>query len=128
MPTKQEHLDWIKAKGSFTVDCSHAIFTLEEIEILEKWGHWFRALTDGTLVTLNETQSAFVDVAQGRRDPFSPEEKAWFKYINRKRLEQEKGDQLKTRHQLDDDPFYSRADAKKLRGMMYSVINKTHRE
>lgn len=128
MSTKLEHLNYVKEKGKFTVDCSHAIFTNEEIEILEKWGNWFMALTEGELEPLTELQTEFIKVAKGLRSPFSIEEKAWFKYQGRKRLEREKGEKFNLHYEPEDDTFYSRNDVKKLRGMMRNVISKTHRD
>lgn len=49
MSTKQDHLNYIKEKGSFTVDCDHHIFKPGELEILKKYGHWFHALAMGIL-------------------------------------------------------------------------------
>ena len=47
MSTKQEHLDLIASKGRFVIYCSITVFATEEIELLEKYGHWFNALTSG---------------------------------------------------------------------------------
>lgn len=47
MSEKIKHQNLIKSKGDFAVDCSHAIFSEEELETLRKYGHWFMALTRG---------------------------------------------------------------------------------
>ena len=88
--TKEAHLQYIRDKGEFLVDCSHYIFSSEEIEILQKFGYWFRALTDGTLSPFTELQKRFIAVVNKEDDPVSIEEKAWFKYLGRKKLEIEK--------------------------------------
>ena len=47
---KETHLHYIEKKGKFIVACSLAIFTPQEIAVLEQYGHWFEALTNGTLL------------------------------------------------------------------------------
>ncbi|GET22713.1 DUF413 domain-containing protein [Prolixibacter denitrificans] len=128
MTDRRIHNDYISQKGPFVVDCNHAIFTEEELKILERWGHWFQALTDGELAPLTKRQELFVEVANGKRDPVSVEEQAWFKYLGRKRIEQKMGDRLKVSYEYQDDGFYSRADAKELRKMMYGVNSRVHRQ
>jgi uncharacterized protein len=49
MDSKGEHLEYIAHKGLFNIDCDLKIFSKEEIEILEKWGHWFMALVSEEL-------------------------------------------------------------------------------
>jgi len=128
MTDRKIHTDYIQQKGPFVVDCNRAIFTEEELEILEKWGHWFRALTDGELTPVTRRQELFVEGARGKREPVSVEEQAWFKYLGRKRVEQKMGDRLKVNYEYQDDGFYTRADAKQLRKMMYRVNSRLHRQ
>ncbi len=128
MSLKQENLQYIKEKGKFKIDCNTAIFTLEEIVILQKWGHWFRALTDGTLKPFSDKQRDFIEALKGKKESFSLEEKAWFKYNGRKNLEKKKGDSLNLQYRFDEETFYARADVKKLKSIMYSEIVKIHNE
>lgn len=114
MDIKEEHLRYLKTKGEFIVDCSHAIFSLEEIEILQKYGHWFRALTEGTLEPFTELQRRFISVMKHDEDPFSVEEKAWFKYLGRKKLEIEKPESFQINYMFEEDMFFSREDYYKL--------------
>lgn len=114
MDNKEEHLRYLKTKGEFIVACSHAIFSLEEIEILQKYGHWFRALTESTLEPFTELQRRFISVMNHNEDPFSVEEKAWFKYLGRKRLEIEKPESFQINYMFEEDMFFSRADFYKL--------------
>lgn len=115
MSSKEKHLKYITRCGPFKVDCSHEIFSPEELEILKKYGHWFHALTSGALEPYTDLQREFVQVAKGHKDPFSAEEKAWFKYQKRKEIEATYGDRLKARYQINDDIFYNRDMAKQMR-------------
>ncbi len=47
MKTKAEHIEYLKEKGPFDLEGDAVIFNNEEIEMLEKWGHWYKGLTDG---------------------------------------------------------------------------------
>ena len=67
-------------------------------------------------------------MTKGKRDPFSIEEKAWFKYFKRKEIEYQKKDKLYNTPRLDDDPFYSREGFKSLKKSMFSTIAELHRE
>ncbi len=62
MNSKGEHLEYIAHKGLFNIDCNLIIFSKEEIEILEKWGHWFMALVSGELKPITEMQARFIKV------------------------------------------------------------------
>ena len=128
MATKHEHLQYLKEKGRFTVDCGLVIFSPEEIEILEKYGHWFQALTNGELQPITEMQENFIRVAKGERKPFSEFEQAWFRYLGRKRIEAKDGDSLKAQYVPESDSFYNREMAKQQKKVMFNVIRKTHRE
>lgn len=113
MSTKVEHLQLIRVKGDFTVDCSHKIFSTEELEILRQYGHWFKALETGELEPLTELQSRFIDIAKGKELPFSAEEKAWFKYRGRKKIEDEKPESLQIEYRFENE-FFSREDYYKM--------------
>jgi uncharacterized protein YifE (UPF0438 family) len=125
---KNKHYEYIKAKVKFTVTCNHAIFSNEEIELLEKYGHWFKALTDGMLLPFNAEQEQFVAVAQMRRVPETLYEKIWFKYIKRKEIESKKGAILYTTPIPEDDKFYSRDMVKKLKSTMFKVVKENHKQ
>jgi uncharacterized protein len=127
MSTKQEHLQYIKEKGKFIVDCSHAIFSTESIEILEKYGHWFMALTTGELEPISELQKEFILVATGQKLPVSVEENAWFKYLARKTIEARLGDKLQIQYHMEGDTFYSRDMMIIQKKMMYGEMKKNHK-
>ena len=124
---KKTHNDYIKAKGKFNVACDHFIFSKEEIKLLEKYGHWFEALTNGTLSPLNTDQEQFIEVARMSRKPEKDYEKVWFKYIKRKEIESEHGPSLHKKPIVEDDTFYSRDMAKNLKRTMFKVIKENHR-
>lgn len=126
MSTKQDHLDYIQEKGRFKVDCSHAIFHIDELEALEKYGHWFHALSTGILEPITEMQKEFIAVSNHEKTPITPAEYAWFKYQGRKAVELKYGDRLKTQYHVEDDTFYSREMAKKLKRMMFGETQKNH--
>lgn len=127
MSIKQEHLDYLKEKGKFTVDCSQAIFSCVYIEIQGKYGHWFMALIPGELEPITELQKEFILVSRGQKSPFSIEELAWFKYLSRKAIEAKSGDKLYEQHHLQDDAFFSWEMEKKQKKMMFGVMRKNHR-
>ena len=114
MDNREEHLQYLRTKGEFTVDCSHAIFSLDELEILQKYGYWFQALTDGTLKPFTELQKRFISVMDHGEDPFSLEEKAWFKYLGRKKLEIEKPESFRINYMFEENLLFSREDYYKL--------------
>jgi uncharacterized protein YifE (UPF0438 family) len=123
---REEHLNFLKTKGQFSIECSREIFNFEQIEILKKYGHWFKALVDGTLESFTKSQRDFVEVIKGNADPVSLEEKVWWLYIKRKEYEDKYSERLKRKYKLDEDPFYHRDDIGKLRGSMMGVVNQSH--
>jgi uncharacterized protein YifE (UPF0438 family) len=125
---EKEHKEFLSKKGQFKIDCQTHIFNNDEIEILKKYGHWFKALTDGTLVPFTDKQRQFIQVARGIQEPFSPEEWAWFKYLGRKRVEQEYPDLPYLNYIPDSDSFYNREMSKQVKSTIFKVIRESHRE
>lgn len=126
MNSKGEHLEFNAHKGLFHIDCDLKIFSQEEIEIIEKWGHWFMALVSGELKPFTESQERFIKVMKGEIGPGSLEEKAWFKYLGRKAVEKKYGDRLKVKYEAEDDTFYSIDDRKKMNRITYGTIAQNH--
>lgn len=118
---RARHVKLLREKGHFKVDCNTIIFSTEELEILEKYGHWFKALADGLLYPVTEKQRLFVEMVKGNRDPFSIEEKAWFKYIKRKEIEYHRGDKSYNTPRLDDDHFDSKEGFKSLKKSIFNT-------
>ena len=114
MNTKKEHLDYIKSNGNFKFECSLAIFSPEEIELLRKYGNWFRGLSNGDLKPLTTLQEDFIKVANQKIKPKTFEEITWFKYCGRVKLEKENPEKFNLNFTLNDNEFFSREDYYKL--------------
>jgi uncharacterized protein YifE (UPF0438 family) len=114
MHTRQDHIDYIKTNGRFPVDGYEEILSPEEREALEKYGYWFLALTNGILEPITELQKRFIAVAHNQEDPFSIEEKAWFKYQGRKNLKKCRPEYFNIEYHPEEDIFFTRDDYKKL--------------
>jgi len=118
--TKKEHHDYIEKMGLFKIECNPDIFDLDEKYLLRNYGHWMKALTDGTLTPFTEEQKLFVQVFSSKERPFTPEQVTWFKYITRCKMEKDNPDKFKLNYQADaEDPFYTRDDWKKMRSRYY---------
>ncbi len=128
MSSKKEHIMFLKSKGNFSIDCITEIFTRSELRSLEKYGHWFQALSDETLMPLNMKQEQFVRVAKGELEPETIWENAWRKYLDAKIANSKPGDIADKEYLPYEDTFYSRDMAKKMKGMMYGEMKKNHRE
>jgi uncharacterized protein len=127
MNTRAQHLAYIKKMGVFTIECNKKIFSPEEIAILEKYGHWFDALTSGNLIPLTDMQNEFIKVANGEKTPITPAETAWHRYLGRKAVETKYGDRLNLQYKPESDSFYNREMAKQQRKMMFNEMSKNHR-
>jgi uncharacterized protein len=128
MKTKAEHLEYLKQKGPFDLEGDTAIFNNEEIQLLQQWGHWYNGLSSGELIPFTELQRRFVSVMKGEFDPFSLDEHAWFRYLGRKRVKEQKGDRFNPQHHIEDDNFYSREMVKMQRSTMFKVMSENHRK
>lgn len=122
------HKNYLKQKGRFTIDCNNIIFSDEEIEIIEKYGHWFKAICNGDLEIITERQRRFVQAMKGEREPFSPEEVAWHKYLGRKEVEAKYGDKLDYNYMPEEDGFYSREMIKNQQLMMFRIISEEYKK
>lgn len=128
MSTRGEHLEYISERGLFSLDCSPKIFSHEEIQVIEKWGHWFHALLSGELKPFTGAQVRFIQVMNREVEPQTMEEKAWFKYLGRIAVEKKYGDRLGIKYSAEEDTFYSREDKKKLNRITYGTIAGIHRK
>jgi len=125
---KKDHLRYIKEHGNYIVDCNRNIFSESELELLKKYGHWYKALQETTLLPLNEKHKHFIEVANFKTEPISEHEKAWWKYLKRKEIETNCKDSLNKQYYANQDQFYNRDMHKQLRKQMYGVMNKNHRQ
>lgn len=128
MEAKQKHLSYIREKGPFILRCKTIIFNNEEIELLKTYGHWFQALTDGEIEPISDMQIEFVKAARKEKDPISPFECAWLKYLNRLAWEADNKHIMIADYQLEEDSFYNRDMAKQQRGMMFGVMRDNHKK
>lgn len=101
----------------FVIRCSRAIFSEEEIHLLERYGKAFERLSDGSQTPTTEAQRRFVEVAVGRAEPVSIYERTWVKYLARLEWEREPSNRMAmaTRRQFPDD----RDDWKQMRGAVW---------
>jgi uncharacterized protein YifE (UPF0438 family) len=125
---KKQHLEFINKKEPFKLRCKTMIFSDDQIELLEKYGHWFQALTDGVLEPITDLQKEFVKVARKEKMPVSPFEWAWFKYLGRLEWEDKNKHILEADYRLEEDSFYNRDMAKQQRGMMFKVMTDNHKK
>jgi uncharacterized protein YifE (UPF0438 family) len=128
MDSKGEHLEYIAHRGLYSIDCDTKVFSPEEIQVVEKWGHWFKALISGDLNPFTEAQKRFIKVMKREVEPCTLEEKAWFRYIGRKAVEKQYGDRLSIKYTPEEDTFYSREDKKKMNRITYGTITGIHRK
>jgi uncharacterized protein YifE (UPF0438 family) len=129
MTDKSLHVEFIRKMGRFPIDCSTAIFSVEEKQILNEYGHWLRALESGELEPITQSQEHFVKVARFETDDLLNEyERVWVKYSRRRKIELESGDSLRATYQLPEDSFYSRDMYNAQRSTMYGVISQAHRK
>ncbi len=70
LSTEEQHLKLIRDRGDFSVDCSHSIFSTEELELLKCFGHWFAALESGELKPITELQNALLRSQTKRKRHF----------------------------------------------------------
>ncbi len=128
MSTKQEHLDLIATRGKYFLDCNLGSFSTEEIEILEKYGHWFWALTSGVLEPISDLQQRFVLVATGKEDPFSLYEVAWWKFLDQRAYEERRRIRVTIQYKPQVDTFHNRDMLKQQKSLMFKVTRDNHKK
>ena len=128
MDNKQKHIDYWKKQGRFIIDCNTDAFSIEEIEILKKWGNWFQALCEEKLQPFTMLQEQFISVAKGEYEPFSIYEVAWHKYLETKNNESKPGDAQDREYLPYEDTFYNREMYKQNRKTMFGVTSENHRK
>lgn len=128
MNSKEKHLSFIRIKEPFKLKCRTVTFNTDQIEILEKYGHWFQALTDGEIEPITAMQKEFIKVAKKEKDPISTFEWAWFKYLFRLEYESENKHIVEGDYRLEEDSFYNRDMAKQQKGMMFKVMRDNHKK
>ena len=101
------------ASESFTLRCSKAPFSEEELGILRQYGAAFERLSNGERAPATVAQEQFVDAARGKRPPETVYERAWTKYLRRLEWEKDPANRaaMGARRRMPDD----REDWKRMR-------------
>ena len=71
----------------FQLDCFPFIFSMEELEMLEKKGQDMQALFEGRKDPVSLEERSFVRFCKGQSGPSNIMETAWIKYLHRYQLE-----------------------------------------
>lgn len=124
----QLHKHYTNEKGEFQFRCNPVVFSREQYEAITLYGHWYEALTNGVLKAITPEQEHFVEVANMRAQPITEHEHAWFKYLKRMQIEEQHGEAMKRVYQMEEDTFYTRAQAQQLRGAMFGLIQNEHKQ
>lgn len=77
-PDFASHREFLRRRFVLTVPTKE--FTPEEVGRLEKYGHWFAALSEGHLKPNTPAQERFVECMRGNCDPESSDEQLWRRY------------------------------------------------
>jgi hypothetical protein len=77
----------IPDSAKLQLDCFPFIFSIEELEILEKKGHILKALAEGKRSPASSAERSFVKFCRDRESISSAMETAWIKYLHRRELE-----------------------------------------
>ena len=106
----------------FTMRCSRAPFSDDELNILKQYGRQFERLSNGERAPATTGQEQFVDVARGGRPPETVYEQVWWKYLCRLKWENDPANRaaMGPRRRMPDD----REDWKRMRGAVWSDVRR----
>lgn len=102
MSERKDHLKYIGMKN-YRIKCSKEIFSVDELDILKIYGHWFNALTSGELVPFTKEQERFIEVHKNKLKPENEFEKAWWKYQRRIEIEESDPNISKIKYEWDEE-------------------------
>jgi len=71
------------------IDCDRGVFSDDELFLLEKYGNKLQMLAEDKVRPKTKAQKRFIDVAKGKKEPFSTAEWAWNKYTRRREIEKD---------------------------------------
>ena len=110
------------ASEPFTLRCSKAPFSEDELDILRQYGAAFERLSNRERAPATVTQEQFVDAARGKRPPETVYERVWTKYLRRLEWEQDPDNRaaMGARRRMPDD----RQDWKRMRGAIGSDVRR----
>ena len=118
---EQQHLAYLKEKGIFDIRIELSTLYTEQIDFLKQYGHWLEALSNGTLQPFTNLQKAFIEVANKKCNPITPEEKVWFTYCFRVEYVKRNGFKYSgPRAQLEDNSFTQDGITSPYGGQTYS--------
>lgn len=83
------------------------LFDREELAILEQYGRWMMALMLGEIQPETGQQKQFLDVCYEKHPPTTKFEKAWMKYVARKKWERDNPDYVGASGVKEADPGWS---------------------
>ncbi|UDG79556.1 DUF413 domain-containing protein [Candidatus Steffania adelgidicola] len=63
----------------------HGHFTIREAQLLERFGHAYNDLENGTRDPITDDEQKFILVCHGKLTPSNEHEKVWYKYIKHTR-------------------------------------------
>lgn len=115
------------ARRDFRFTCDPRLFSDEQFALITRWGHWYEALSNGSIAPFTDAQRRFVAAVADATPPTETHAAAWWRYIRRTMIEQKHGDALHSTHQVDADTFYNRDMAKQLRRTMGGVNLREHK-
>ena len=113
------------ASDPFTIRCSRTPFSVDEVDILRRYGREFERLSTGERAPATAAQERFVDVSLGRRPPETVYERIWTKYLRRLEWENDPANRVAmgSRRRMPDD----REDWKRMRGAVWSDVRRRAR-
>lgn len=87
MKISKEHKKHLK-KNDFKLGIYRTdILSERQTDIIKKYGHWFEALTNGTIQPITDEQKRFIDVSKDIKEPVNEYETAWREYLDQKMIE-----------------------------------------
>ena len=110
------------ASEPFTLRCSNAPCSEEELDILRQYGTAFERLSNGERSPATVAQEQFVAAARGKRPPETVYERAWTKYLRRLAWENDPANRaaMGARRRMPDD----REDWKRMRGAVWKDVRR----
>ena len=102
------------ASPAFTIRCSRAHFSVDEVDILQRYGRQFEHLSNGDRAPTTPAQKQFVNAARRKRPPETLYERVWTKYLMRLEWESDPANReaMEEHRQMPND----REDWKRMRG------------
>ena len=106
----------------FTILCSKTPFSMDELDILRRYGREFERLSNGERAPATAAQVQFVEAARGENPPETVYERVWTKYLKRLEWESDPANRavMGPRRRIPDD----REDWNRMRGAVWSDVRR----